>query len=112
MDAHVIALVVPVIGMISFVIMLVMFRKFQNDERMGMIEKGIPFPEKTPHRISIATYLTYGFLAVGSGIGLLIAQFLDRGYGFDAPLYFALLLIGGGLGLITAYWVQYKMDKK
>jgi hypothetical protein len=70
--------------------------------------------------------LKWGLLLVGSGIGLFLAYLLDnfvlnrigRGEFYDSgrnvPIYFALIAIGGGLGLIGSYRIEKKelLDKK
>jgi hypothetical protein len=65
-------------------------------------------------------------LLVGSGLGLFLAYLLDNfvlyrvGHannfendGANVPIYFALIAIGGGLGLITSYRIEKKelLDK-
>ena len=83
-------------------------------ENLAMIEKGMN-PKNQPDRPVPYKNLKWGLLLVGSGLGLLIAFFLDqyilpqnRNYNDDsiAFIYFALLAIGGGLGLIRSYSVE------
>jgi hypothetical protein len=83
-------------------------------ENLAMIEKGMN-PKNQPDRPVPYKNLKWGLLLVGSGLGLLIAFFLDqyilpqnRSYHDDsiAFIYFALLAIGGGLGLIRSYSVE------
>jgi Flp pilus assembly protein TadB len=102
-------IIVSTVGVICAIILIISLRRFKNQERMKMIEQGMPIQE-TP--TNIATYLTFGFLAIGAGIGLLVAQFLINVWDLGLPVYFASVLIGGGIGLIVSYWVQYRMNKK
>ena len=78
-----------------------------------MIEKGINPKQDRP-----APYknLKWGLLLIGSGIGLFLAFMIDRLIlkDFDNPaIYFALIGIGGGLGLVGSYRVEKKevLDK-
>jgi hypothetical protein len=89
-----------------------MFKK----ENLAMIEKGMN-PRNIPDRPVPYKNLKWGLLLVGAGTGLLLAYFLDqyilpinRDYNNDsrAFIYFALLGIGGGLGLIRSYSVEKK----
>ena len=83
-------------------------------ENLAMIEKGMN-PRNLPDRPVPYKNLKWGLLLVGSGMGLLLAYFLDQyilpinhEYNKDsrAFIYFALLGIGGGLGLIRSYSVE------
>src|SRR5688572_6306030 len=89
-----------------------MFKK----ENLAMIEKGMN-PRNIPDRPVPYKNLKWGLLLVGAGTGLLLAYFLDqyilptnRDFNNDsrAFIYFALLGIGGGLGLIRSYSVEKK----
>lgn len=84
-------------------------------ENLAMLEKGFN-PKLQVNRPAPYKNLKWGLLLLGSGIGLLIAYFLDtyvlpRKPNHDdtiAFVYFALLAIGGGLGLISSYKVEKK----
>ena len=79
-------------------------------QNLAMIEKGMNPKERT--RRSTPTYLKWGMLLIGSGIGLLTAFLIDT---LMIPreiepvaLYFSLIAIGGGIGLVASY----RMDRK
>src|SRR5687768_14247730 len=84
-------------------------------ENMAMIEKGLN-PKQFANRPAPYRNLKNGLLFVGAGVGLLIAYFLDinikQGSKFvhdDNPaIYFALIAIGGGIGLICSYAIEKK----
>ncbi len=40
MDVAVIGVFIPIVSIISIIVMIVYLRKYENDERMAMIEKG------------------------------------------------------------------------
>lgn len=105
-----VAILIP-LGFFTMVFGIVyMFKK----ENLAMIEKGMN-PKNIPDRPVPYKNLKWGLLLVGAGMGLLIAFLLDqyilpetRYHGDDprAFVYFALLAIGGGFGLIRSYSVE------
>ena len=85
-------------------------------ENLAMVEKGMN-PKEQVNRPAPYKNLKWGLLLLGAGIGLLIAYLLDvyalpkRSHHDEdavAFVYFALLAIGGGLGLISSYKVEKK----
>ncbi|TFF40414.1 hypothetical protein E2R66_02820 [Mucilaginibacter psychrotolerans] len=84
-------------------------------EKMAMIERGMDprsyKPQPAPYQ-----NLKWGLLLVGAGFGLFLAFLLDRTVfaGADryddqnAAIYFALIAIFGGLGLILSYRIEKK----
>jgi hypothetical protein len=124
------ALLIPIVmfaGGFAMVFGIVYLRTKQN---MAMIEKGMnPKDKDVRHRPTPYLNLKWGLLLVGSGLGLFLAYLLDNfvlykvahtgGSDFDndganVPIYFALIAIGGGLGLITSYRIEKKelLDKE
>jgi len=100
-------------------------RYLRNKEHMAMIEKGMD-PKLNANRPAPYKNLKWGLLLVGSGVGLFVAYLLDNfvlykvshfGHDYDSPanvpIYFALIAIGGGLGLIFSYRIEKKelLDK-
>jgi formate hydrogenlyase subunit 3/multisubunit Na+/H+ antiporter MnhD subunit len=105
-----VAILIP-LGFFTMVFGIVYMFKREN---LAMIEKGMN-PKNQPDRPVPYKNLKWGLLLVGSGLGLLIAFFLDQYIlpqnrnQYDesiAFIYFALLAIGGGLGLIRSYSVE------
>jgi hypothetical protein len=90
-------------------------------ENLAMVEKGMN-PKQQYNRPAPFKSLKLGLLLLGAGLGLLLAFFIDanlpsRGSHHDdanAAIYFALIAIGGGLGLITSYAIErkYLIDRK
>jgi hypothetical protein len=85
----------------------------KSRENLAMIEKGMnpkldrPAPYKN---------LKWGLLLIGAGVGLFLAYMLDRYMLRDwenPAIYFALIGIGGGIGLVGSYKVEKKelLDK-
>jgi hypothetical protein len=104
-------------------------RYMSNKENMAQIDKGMD-PRIRPDKPRPVPFrnLKWGLLLVGAGLGLFVAYFLDnfvlynvahhqadwdRNSGANVPIYFALIAIGGGLGLITSYKIEKKelLDK-
>jgi len=79
----------------------------RSRENMAMLEKGKDPRSPRPYR-----NLKNGLLFTGAGIGLLIAYLLDVYTRLNAEenpaIYFAMIAIGGGLGLIASYRIEKK----
>lgn len=83
----------------------------RHKERMAMIEKGVsPSDFKstslkevfTPNPLSS---LKWGMLAMFVGIGLAVGNILDSLYYLDDSVYFASMLVFGGLSLVLFYFI-------
>lgn len=100
---------VPIIGSIGLFITIIYIRKFQNLERMAIIEKGLN-PEIFKKESSSAGTLRGAMLLMGAGLGLLMGYWLDRSFDMEEVGYFAMLFIFGGLGLGIAYLLEEKKN--
>ena len=84
----------------------------RNKERLALIEKGLDssiFKQlgQTHWRYGA---LKFGLLAIGVGIGLVIANILDVNRIMDEEVaYFAMIFIFGGLGLLSYYKLMGKI---
>ncbi len=89
----------------------------RNRENMSLVEKGMN-PREFTNRPAPYRNLKWGLLMVGGGIGIFLAYLMSNyvlHLGDDNPvMYFSLLGIFGGLGLITSYWIEKKqtLDKE
>jgi hypothetical protein len=115
---HAVEVLVPILiclGLFAMVFGIVYMNKREN---LAMIEKGLN-PKEYANRPAPYKNLKWGLLLVGAGSGLLLAYILDnyvlyrgqdRWHDNDsvAFLYFALIGIGGGLGLISSYRIEKK----
>jgi hypothetical protein len=111
-----------IISGISICALIFGIRYFNNRENMAMIEKGLDPKQKPDRRPAPFRNLKWGLLFVGSGLGLFLAYLLDNfmlysvrhqianesNDGANAPIYFALIAIGGGIGLIMSYKIERK----
>ena len=98
--------VVPV----STFLMIWGIRYLENKENMAMIERGMdPNQHKKRRRLDPSKKLKDSLLFVGAGLGLLLAIVLSKAMNVEGPgLYFALIAIFGGLGLLSAYLYERK----
>jgi hypothetical protein len=99
-----VAILVPIAAMAMIFGIVYLFKK----ENLAMIEKGM---NPKVYRPAPYTALKYGLLLVGSGIGLLLAYLIDVAStaidgSENASIYFALIAIFGGLGLIMSYRIE------
>lgn len=76
-------------------------------ENMAMIEKGMN-PKRYANLPAPFRSLKTGLLFLGAGLGLLLAYLISHSMGgYDhEPIYFSLIAIGGGLGLIGSYAME------
>jgi hypothetical protein len=118
-----VVILIPILVSIGFFALVFGIIYMQKKENLAMIEKGMN-PKLFENRPTPYRNLKWGLLLVGSGIGLFLAYLLDHfvlnrvaysdfDRGANAPIYFALIAIGGGLGLITSYRIEKKelLDK-
>jgi hypothetical protein len=85
---------------------------------MALIDRGVN-PHEGRKGLGSLTYLKYGLLMIGAGVGLLTAYALDQSLppvttgDPDRPaLYFSLLGICGGIGLVISYFIEQKVLAK
>ena len=79
-------------------------------ENMAMIEKCMN-PKRHANLPAPFRSLKLGLLLLGAGLGLLLAYIIDHNINSahePEPIYFALIAIGGGLGLIGSYAMEKK----
>lgn len=110
---EVLAIMIPIVAIVGFFYMIVYLRRFENAERMSMIEKGVdPALFTKKQRGNTSAPLRTSLLFIGAGLGLLVAYFLDRAYNMQEVAYFSMLFIFGGVGLGIAYLVEEKKIKE
>jgi hypothetical protein len=112
MEVAMLGVMVPIIGTIGLFITIIYIRKFQNLERMAIIEKGLAPDIFKKESSSSAGTLRAAMLLMGAGTGLLIAYFLDRAWDMEEVAYFSMLFIFGGLGLGIAYVIEERKQAK
>lgn len=104
---------IPIIAVAGTLIMIVYLRKYENMERMAMIEKGVgPDFLKLRKGDGPSFSLRASLLFIGFGLGLLIAYFLDSKFDMREVGYFSMVFIFGGIGLGLAYLIEEKKQKE
>ena len=104
------ALMVPIIGSIGLFTMIIFIRRFENIERMAMIERGLN-PKDTKRflgRRDPYRPLRFGFTAVGIGLGL----FFGNLFFHDEGVIAGLIVLCGGVGLLSGYLLQMGLQSK
>ena len=113
MDVAVLGVMIPIIGLVGAFIMIVYLRRYENMERMAMIEKGVdPALFAKKQRSGTSGTLRASLLFIGAGLRFLIAYFLDRAFYMEEVAYFSMLFIFGGLGLGAAYLIEEKKHRE
>jgi hypothetical protein len=124
MDEGQLAILWLLLSSLALFLMIFGIRYLRSRENMAMIEKGLD-PKLNQNRPAPFQNLKWGLLLVGAGAGLLVA-FILADYVLYRPdkwghneadnpaIYFAMIAIGGGFGLITSYRIEKKelLDKK
>ena len=88
-------------------------------ERMAMIERGMD-PRSHKPKSAPYQYLKWGLLLIGAGVGLFLSFILVNtcfaGYDDDSKpaIFFSLIAIFGGLGLLISFLIEKKqvLDKE
>lgn len=112
MEVAMLGVMVPIVGLIGAFIMVIYLRKYENQERMAMIEKGVdPQFFNIRKNKNTSTPLRASLLLIGAGLGLLMGYFLDETFYMQEVAYFAMLFIFGGLGLGASYLIEEKKIK-
>lgn len=107
----VLGILMPIIITLGAFVMLTYVRKFENLERMAIIDKGINHDLFKKER-STSGALRASLLLVGGGIGLLMGYWLDELFRMEEVAYFSMILLFGGAGLGLAYLIEEKKNKQ
>jgi hypothetical protein len=110
---------------LSFFALLFGIFYIRNKENMALIERGINPRLQQKMLPRPFGSLKYGLLILGCGVGLFIAFMIDLNFNprgsvsiENAPnqdypqIYFALIAVGGGLGLVISYLLERKYYDK
>jgi hypothetical protein len=112
MGPEIIGVLMTIIVPLGAFVMIVYLRKYENAERLAMIEKGME-PGLTRSRGGAFGTLRFALLGIGIGLGLLVGNFLARNTNLEEEVgYFSMIFVFGGLGLLASYIVQLKREEK
>lgn len=110
-----IALLIPIFSTLGFFLLIFGIVYLRNREKMAMIERGMDPRMKTDNSGARNYVLTAGMLMIGGGIGLFLAFILDwsmlENERDGTAIYFAMIALFGGLGLVAAYAIEKKQEK-
>jgi hypothetical protein len=111
MEEGQLAIIWLLLSTLALFAMIFGLRYIANKENMAMIEKGLN-PRQYASRPAPFRSLKWGLLLLGAGAGLVLAFIIDSTMIPDeqepVAIYFGLIAIGGGLGLIGSYSVEKK----
>jgi len=107
-----IAILIPIVSIIGAFIMVIYLRRYQNQERMAMIEKGVSPETFVKKEMNVSATLRFSLMLIGVGTGILLGYFLDRAYDMEEPAYFSMVFLFGGLGLGAAYVIEERKTKR
>ena len=111
MAVPIIGTLLPIIITLGAFVMVVFLRKYENIERLKMIEHGMDPLSKSPRNRAVG--LKFGLVVVGVGIGLLVGNVLDAsGVVYEEVAYFSMAFIFGGIGLLVGYIIEARQIKK
>ena len=103
--------VVTLIVFGTFFAMLYVFLSTRNKERLALIEKGADatlFKSGPGKNVFVVVILNIALLAIGIGIGVLLASFLEMSGMKDEVAYPAMIFVCGGLGLLAGFFASRK----
>lgn len=109
-------MLIPIMVPLGFFALIFGIVYMHKKENLAMIEKGMN-PKEWSNRPAPYRNLKWGLLLLGSGVGLMLAYFITQYMLHDdenPALWFALIGIGGGFGLIGSYKIEKKelLDRK
>jgi hypothetical protein len=111
MPESIVALLIPIIVSLGVFLMVFGIRYLQNKENMAMIAKGME-PVRESKKADPSKTLRNSLMFIGAGMGLLLALVFDSILQLDedrsAGLYFALIAMFGGAGMLAAYLYERK----
>lgn len=115
MDAGTLAVLVPIVVPLGVFTMIYFLNKQESEVKKKMIDNGMN-PKDASEKKFGGGALKFGGLLIGGGLGLFTAKLLEEamGYSETEPIYFGLIALFGGIGLIVAHNVarkQYREDR-
>ena len=108
---EVIAVLIPIFIVGFIVTMIIFLRRFENQEKMALIAKGIDPGPYFKKKESSNGLLRGGLLLMGGGLGLIWGYLLDLYTGIGEVAYFSMLFLMGGIGLALAYFFEEQKRK-
>lgn len=107
----ILGILLPIIITLGAFVMIAYLRKYENIERMAIIEKGLA-PDLFQKERSTSPALRWSLLLVGVGLGVLMGYWLDSAFNMQEVAYFSMLFIFGGAGLGVSYLIEEKKNQR
>ncbi len=109
---NIVPLLIPIIISLGAFIMVLGLRYMNNKENMAMIEKGMEPRRQQRREVNHSQTLKNGLIFIGAGLGLLLAIIITSMFNLEGDkgtgIYFALIAIFGGMGMLSAYVYERK----
>ncbi len=109
---NIVPLLIPIIISLGAFIMVLGLRYMNNKENMAMIEKGMEPRRQQRREVNPSQTLKNGLIFIGAGLGLLLAIIITSMFNLEGDkgtgIYFALIAIFGGMGMLSAYVYERK----
>lgn len=113
MEVAALGVMVPIVFLTGIFIVIIYLRKYDNLERMSMIDKGLdPTLFRSRNYRNTSVPLRSSLLLIGAGVGLLLGYWLDSMTYMDEVAYFSMLFICGGVGLGLSYIIEERANRK
>lgn len=87
----------------------------KHRERLTMLDKGLSpqdikalYERTSSHPRSPVSSLKWGIVFIGVGLAVLLGMWLREVYRIDEAVYFGLISLFGGIGLVIFYAVAHK----
>lgn len=108
---HFAPFLVPISITLGAFLMVFGLRYMQNKENMAMIERGME-PRRRRNEANPSQTLKNALLFIGAGLGLLLAIIITTTFQISddrsAGIFFALIAIFGGFGMLASYMYERK----
>ena len=109
-------IIIPVTLFASIFGIIYLFLMTRNKERLAMIEKGmdVSLLSKRQGGQSPLNYwvIKIGFLMIGLALGIIVASLAESNGMHEDQAYPSMILLFGGLALISSYFVELKLRSK
>ena len=108
---------VPIAFFLTVAATVIVYFVTRHNERRALIEKGVTPAElrdlAAPHGVTKPlSNLKWGLLGIFVGLGLIVGGWLYDAYHFEKYIYFACMLVSGGIGLVIFYIIASKKLEK
>lgn len=112
MNTDFVALLIPITAIVSIAVIIIYLRRYANQERLAMIDRGIDIYKDMPKKRQSYETLKGGLFFIGIGLGFLFGHILEANTEMRELAYFVMLFIFGGIGLTVSHLVVQRQLKK